>query len=388
MDQYYFVKEHIDKMVNIQENLLEFLEDEKSGNLDQLLRKINYYKIRNNKSQLRTFLHLISKISDNHHLNVDFNNKLEQILDKISDDISSDFSNYDIFHIFKNNKRILLLLFMYNVLTPDLAIYSQLLKEKYRKRFYLNYFYPEFRSFMTRDLQREMKPEDESEFNDKRQINENDSQICYLIRKDNVDEFVDFVEKNNIQLHKPITHSIFETNLFLLKNQYVALIEYAAFFGSINIFRYLCKKKVIITQQLYVYAIHSNSIKIIEEIEKVLPKNKMSSMKILEESIKCYNMQMINYVKENFDVSETNKNFCFNFFNFVEIANNNYETSSSKVTDSFYYFCKYDYTELVEYFLSGIDINIGVITVSKCFFCLFMWFHVFFSNEILCLCFE
>ena len=68
-----------------------------------------------------------------------------------------------------------------------------------------------------------------------------------MIRDDNVVEFITYVNKNNISLNSMIQTSIYETNSFLLKKQSVlrrnddgvTLIEYAAFFGSIQIFQYL-----------------------------------------------------------------------------------------------------------------------------------------------------
>ena len=78
-----------------------------------------------------------------------------------------------------------------------------------------------------------------NEFFEKRKIGENDNHICQLIRKDLIEEFIVYVNRNNISLESLINPSIFETNSFLLKNKEVSLIEYAAFFGSIQIFQYL-----------------------------------------------------------------------------------------------------------------------------------------------------
>ena len=77
------------------------------------------------------------------------------------------------------------------------------------------------------------------EFDEKLKIGENDSYICHLIRNDSIEKFVIFVNQTNLNLSSQIKSSIFETNLFLIKNDETTLIEYAAFFGSIQIFQYL-----------------------------------------------------------------------------------------------------------------------------------------------------
>ena len=51
----------------------------------------------------------------------------------------------------------------------------------------------------------------------KRNEGENDSQICELIRKEMITEFVAYVTRNSISLNAKIQPSIYETNSFLLK---------------------------------------------------------------------------------------------------------------------------------------------------------------------------
>lgn len=67
----------------------------------------------------------------------------------------------------------------------------------------------------------------------------NDNYICELIRNDSIQEFIQYINKNDISVKEyKIKPSIYETNSFLLKNT-PNLIEYAAFYGSIKIFIYL-----------------------------------------------------------------------------------------------------------------------------------------------------
>ena len=67
---------------------------------------------------------------------------------------------------------------------------------------------------------------------------ENDSYRSSLIRQDLIDDFISHVSRTNISLTSKIEPSIFETNQFLIENK-PTLIEYSAFYGSIQICKYL-----------------------------------------------------------------------------------------------------------------------------------------------------
>lgn len=88
------------------------------------------------------------------------------------------------------------------------------------------------------------------------QIGENDSYLCQLIRDDLVDDFIVYINKNNLSLFRKIEPSIFETNLFLIQKK-PSLIEYATFYGSVQIFQYLRFSEVELDSSLWFYAIHS-----------------------------------------------------------------------------------------------------------------------------------
>ena len=104
-------------------------------------------------------------------------------------------------------------------------------------------------------------------YEEKREIGENDSYICSLIREDSINDFISHISRYNISPSSIISPSIFETNLFLINNKNTSLIEYSAFFGSIQIFRYLKMKIDELKPKLWLYAIHSNNVEIINLLE-------------------------------------------------------------------------------------------------------------------------
>ena len=127
-----YIKEYSEKMICIQEFLLEFLENDKIEETDFifLINNLDNAKIRKNKHEFKSLLHMIAKIS-NHRRNQFFNNKIDKILKEFQKEITHNFSNTEIFNIFISNKRILLFLFEEKIIVPDQTILSMMTKKKY-----------------------------------------------------------------------------------------------------------------------------------------------------------------------------------------------------------------------------------------------------------------
>ena len=188
--------------------------------------------------------------------------------------------------------------------------------EKYKLKKYPEYFRHEIELFQGTEKQ------EEKEFYEKRKKGENDNYICQIIQQDLIDDFVIYVNHKNlpIQTTKIIPESIFETNSFLLKNE-PSLIEYAAFYGSIQIFNYLKYNKVELSPSLWLYSIHGKSAEIISilEEEKVKPKDQNYD-EYLKESIKCHHNDFAEYIINNLidknDMKFSFKNFDKNIFSY------------------------------------------------------------------------
>ena len=101
---------------------------------------------------------------------------------------------------------------------------------------------------------------------EKRREGESDDYLCELIRFDEIQEFVRFIEHTNLSLKSEIKKSIFETNQFLDKSN-VTLLEYASFFGSIKNIQYIIKKTKKVNSEIWIYSIHANNVKIIHLLE-------------------------------------------------------------------------------------------------------------------------
>ena len=249
-------------MMAIQKKLLKFIKKNKEGNFQELTNIIENVKIIDNKYDFKSFLHLISKISNNHYRFLGFHEKIEQILSFYRNQIQNYFTNDEIFNIFKNNKRILLYLFDEKVIIFDQNILYKIINKNYEESNKTQYFMPEI-ILLTKTNDKEIP----DQFAEKRKTGENDLFICELIRNDSVEEFIAFINKNNISLNTKIEPSIYETNPFLINNKEQSLIEYAAFFGSIQIFQYLMMNKVNLNSSLWKYVIHGQNPDLIHLLE-------------------------------------------------------------------------------------------------------------------------
>ena len=140
----------------------------------------------------------VGALKASYHLAV---KKIEQILHFILKHIKQIVSDFDLFDIFKNNKRNLLFLLK----NKYIKINGTILNFIQQKPSYFEFFYPEIKKFSA-DLISNFDPEQIENFEEKREIGENDSYICQLIRNDSIEDFVSFVNQKNVYLSNQVEH--------------------------------------------------------------------------------------------------------------------------------------------------------------------------------------
>lgn len=81
MNQEAFVYEYINKMKEIEENILQFLDNEvaNDANLESISSLLDNSQIKDDKYKLKGVLRLISHISNNYHRSKSFFSKVEYI---------------------------------------------------------------------------------------------------------------------------------------------------------------------------------------------------------------------------------------------------------------------------------------------------------------------
>ena len=336
------IDDFVEKMKNIQQILIKFLEEEINleENYEVFVKTITEQKINEDIYQLKSVFQLINKIGCNHQRCYRFINKIEAVLKHFKKDMLQYFTNSEIFEIFKDNKRILLFLFQEKIIIIDEYIVSQLTCDEFIKKKYIEYFSPEIKPFFYEEFInkyknthsalkndnfiQEIKKDVSENFYEKRMEGENDNYICELIRLNKVEEFDNYINRNKLSFNCYIPKSIFETNSFLIDKERLKLIEYAAFFGSNDIIKYIqINGKVKLTSSIWYYAIHSQSSELIYNLENnhVLPPfNKYET--ILEESIKCHHNSISNKIilnlidKKEFQYNNEN-NFYDNHYRYA-----------------------------------------------------------------------
>ena len=275
--------------------------------LQTFIKYCQEHEILTNKEKILTIFQLISLIAENHQRDSDFFNKIETIFQYLLQNKQVQICDSELFNIFYDNKRILFLLFEKGIIQPNQLFINNIIKKKYRNNIqYIHYFYPILKPFIDKSTQKQIENEISKIYHDpvetlkeKCQIGENELYICSLIRQDLVEEFISYINRANISLLTTIKPSIFETNRFLYDKE-VTLIEYAAFFGSIQIFQYLKYNNVPLTSSLWLFAIHSNSAEMIHLLEEndIKPTDK-TFKQCCEEAIKCHHNDIAIYIKEN-----------------------------------------------------------------------------------------
>ena len=350
-------------------------------------------------------MELISKITENHHRSPNFIRRIEKIFLHFSELIKQSFTNQELFDIFKDNKRILLLLIQTKLVTFDDSIIQYILsiskfekddaitgfrkilaaflqkkpneKETYH-HCYAIYFYPEITDQIDIETRNMICKEAEKiginfqdNFEEKRENGLNENYICELIRSDLVEDFIVYVNKKNISLETIIYPSIFETNILLVMKP-PTLIEYAAFYGSIQIVQYLKFNNAELKPDLWIYSIHSNNPELIHLLEEnqVEPPND-SFKTCLKEAIKCHHNNIANYIidnliKENDEIFDIEQEFYENVTSYC-FEYNNYFFYPENVDDKylFLYLCQFNYLNLVKLFLKYKDIDINYMIVYK-----------------------
>ena len=368
------IQQYVAKIKDLYAMLHSFLEDTNDEELkfEELINLIYQQEYCSHKEEFEYFLIILSRISDNHHRNIDFIKKIKQILNCFSAKINHIFSNYEIYNIFKNNKIILLYLFDSKIIQIDKEISDNIIYRTESKcNYFRHFFYPEIKQFndlfmldikMAKSV---MINPIFSNFDAYRHEGENHSFICSLIRKDSINEFIIFVNKFNYPLSSQIDQSIFETNSFLIKNKETTLIEYAAFFGSVQIFHYLIMNNVELKPSIWLYAIHSNNAEMIHLLEKYqISPPKRSYEKCLYEAIKCHHNNIAEYIENNL-LTQTNKSEMNTSANIIHFFNHNFIQDALKHENTFFYLCEYNYFKLVDLYLKHKKIDINAILLMN-----------------------
>ncbi|KAK8892889.1 hypothetical protein M9Y10_030140 [Tritrichomonas musculus] len=362
-----FIRSYIEKIKSIQMNILDYIDDDenKEENYQNFISLINESNTLKNKYKIEQILLLILKIANNHHRSSNFFSKIEQILLFFKDSIKQNFSNIELFEIFKKQKRLLLFFFKEKMIEMDQVIYHKMTTNQLNSQYnYTIYFFNEMEPFINKDKAKSLEDKIPQNSEELRKSGNNDSNVCQFIQKDSLADFISHVNNSQMKLSSKVKHSEYETNSFLIKNN-PSIIEYAAFYGSIEIFKYL-SEKVELKPSIYLYAIHGRNMEIVHLLEqnKVEPQDK-SYKEIIKEAIKCHHNEMTQYyidhfIKEKDQMKESIVEFGFHYHNYSFLPDEKFNDNKAAFISA----CKYGYSELVEMFLKKKVVNSNISIIS------------------------
>lgn len=325
------IKAFVLKRKELYSTLLHFIDTpgDYQDEFQSLIQVFENQDILQNHGETLNLFHLMSKIEENHNRTPNFYEKFEQIFNYIINDNKFQIANSEIFQIYKDSKRLLLLLLEKNFIIPDDSILNQIFQMKDLNGYkYSAYLYSGIKPYINESKQQEIEKNissfdvDIDTFIKKCQIGENDSPVCSLIREDSIEDFKAYVNQTKLPLSTKIERSIFETNSFLISiGKKPSLIEYAAFYGSIQIMQYLKDNGCKLKEKLWFFSIHSNNSEAIQFCEEnqldskfddyenlirhskwYVPEYRTEDKKnliILREAVKCHHNDIYNNIKNN-----------------------------------------------------------------------------------------
>lgn len=343
--------EYLNEKKEFYDDLLEFIEDDSDSENNSLYNQLNYFKKKENQQEAILFFRLLAQLSNDHHRQPNFFKKIEQILQFFSTYIKQTFSNFTQFKIFKKSKLIILFLIEHDIMIVDKKIVKLMIDRSLKTNTkYHHFFYPEIKQYLESQdinkIEEEIQEKDMKEFKRLRKIGENESFLCNLIRNDLIVDFISLYSRNVLILQSTIIPSLYETNSFLI-NKEISIMEYACFFGSVQIIRFLLLNNIQFQPQDWLFAIHSNNAELIHILEEnhVMPPYGTFNI-CFDEAIKCHNNEIAHYIKDVLMNSE--------YMNYKQILKYyNYDQIPDEFNDNsiFYNLCRYNYTTLVDLYL-------------------------------------
>ena len=347
---------YLQKRKNIQACIINFIDEENKNDENLLILKDIFkdQEMLESRDEIIELFHFLTKLANNHHQSASFFTKIEQLISLFKNEITKFLSQTEIFQIFMKNKRILLFLIEQKIFTIDHSMSECMIARGNKKGEYQFYFYKEIKSFI--DIEFNI----ETYFDIKRKIGQNDSYISQLIRNDLIDDFIAYTNQTCQSLSANINSSIYETNSFLIKNEPTTLIEYSAFFGSIQIFKYLYLNQVKLTSSLWIYAIHGRNPEIIHFLEEnhIKPKDKTYKGCLIE-AIKCHHNEIADYFINNHNLhADDLLSSIFKYYNY------NYFHENLENEFILYNACHYDYISLVKLLLKNANLNVNALIIK------------------------
>lgn len=188
--------------------------------------------------------------------------------------------------------------------------------------------------------------------------------LCQLIRSDDLIEFQHVLSISSVNINSCVTFSLFEISS--INNDYLRmprLIEYAAFYGSIQIFKYLVLNDAEITSRLPEFAVAGGNYEIIHILEDM----ELSFQKTFYYAIRFHRNEVADYLSTNHNIKLATYMLqtCVLYYNVEELVkllctNDDFQINAKDHGMTIFMFAAENgYLDLVKFFsmVKGININ-------------------------------
>lgn len=199
-----------------------------------------------------------------------------------------------------------------------------------------------------------------------------DTQIAQSIRSDDLDTFQSIISHANVSLLSKIKWSLFESMHFRNRENMPTLIEYAAYFGSLNIFKFLVLNQVLDSishenlNKLGEFSVIGGNSEIIHIIES---KGVVYNYQSLLNSIIYQHQEIIDYFLETYNMKLDKEalltsvkacNLTFFFDNFADLLEQNQDQRILQLKSLWFQAVDSGFIEVIDFLLGaelGVDIN-------------------------------
>lgn len=148
--------------------------------------------------------------------------------------------------------------------------------------------------------------------------------LTISIQNDNISEFQNILSHSNISIDSKTHHSISQANEFANDGyESPTLIEYAAFNGSLNIFKFLWMNEAKLTNNILKMAVLGGSYEIIHLLES---KNIVFDNSTLNTAIEYHRNEIVDYIQNSNGIELNNSSFLTSISNYnIDIFLNHIE---------------------------------------------------------------
>ncbi|OHT11364.1 ankyrin repeat domain 18,19 [Tritrichomonas foetus] len=261
--------------------------------------------------------------------------KCKSFLSFLKDDIKSFIATSDLISLFSHNQAIMVYLYELELIDINVLIRKYNIFKFYFEEAFLGIKEKKMNNFMVYEHWLSNKYSN-ALIKENLENGMNDHIIAKFIQNDDDVSLHDYINQTNLDVDSFfLPSSVFETNFYLQKpKRKLNLINYSAFLGSIQVFKYLLMHNAKIDNYILHYSIAGGNTEIIHLLESKKIKLNNKCIKI---AIKFHRNELVTYFHSNYEIEftkddlfESLRSYNFYCFNLILAEQENFLFQLSK----------------------------------------------------------